>query len=81
MQEKIYSLEAILASISTYKKPDAKKRLIFDQSPVGGIGSKWVIAFFWAFPVVEYAGIFNPWMFGMLGIAQAIIFLLYFFPC
>lgn len=78
MQDKLYSLEAILASISTYKKPYAKKRLIFDQSPVGGIGSKWVISFFLLLPVLEYAGIFNPWMFNMLGIAQAIIFFIVF---
>ena len=78
MQEKIYSLEAILASVSHYKKPRAKKRLIFDQSSLGGISSKWVIAFFWALPLIEYAGIFNPWVFGMLGIAQAIIFYIVF---
>lgn len=78
MQEKIYSLEAILASISKYKKPNAKKRLIFDQSPLGGIGSKWIITFFLLLPVLEYAGIFNPWMFNMLGIAQAIIFFIVF---
>ncbi len=78
MQEKNYSLEAILASVSSYKKPVAKKRLIFDQSALGGISSKWVIAFFWALPVVEYAGIFNPLVFGMLGIAQAIIFYIVF---
>lgn len=78
MQDKLYSLEATLASISTYKKPYAKKRLIFDQSPVGGIGSKWVISFFLLLPVLEYVGIFNPWMFGMLGIAQAIIFFIVF---
>lgn len=78
MQEKIYSLETILASISKYKKPNVKKRLIFDQSSIGGIGSRWVIAFFLALPVIEYAGIFNPWMFNMLGIAQAIIFFIVF---
>lgn len=78
MQEKIYLLETILASISKYKKPNAKQRLIFDQSPIGGIGSKWVIAFFLLLPVLEYAGIFNPWMFNMLGIAQAIIFFIVF---
>lgn len=78
MQAKIYSLETILASISKYKKPNAKKRLIFDQAPLGGIGSKWIIAFFLALPIIEYAGIFNPWMFNMLGIAQAIIFFIVF---
>ncbi|HIQ27234.1 MAG TPA: hypothetical protein EYH42_01870, partial [Sulfurovum sp.] len=69
-----YTLNEILASISTYKKPKAKKRLIFDQRPLGGVGSKWLIAFFCLLPLIEYAGIFNPFIFGMLGIAQAIIF-------
>ena len=78
MQEKYYSLEAILASVSSYKRRVAKKRMIFDQYPLGGISNKWVIAFFWVLPLVEYAGIFNPWVFGMLGIAQAIIFYIVF---
>ena len=78
MSEKIYSLEAILASISKYKKPNVIKRLIFDQAPVGGIGSKWIIAFFFLLPFIEAAGIFNPWVYQILGIAQAIIFFIVF---
>lgn len=78
MSEKIYSLEAILASISKYKKPNVTKRLIFSQAPVGGIGSKWIIAFFLLLPFIEAAVIFNPWVYKILGIAQAIIFFIVF---
>jgi len=78
MNEPIYPLETILAAISKYKKPKVKKRLIFDQSYMGGIGSKWIIAFFLLLPIIEYAGIFNPWMFKMLGIASAIVFFIVF---
>ncbi len=78
MSEKIYSLEAILASISKYKKPNVTKRLIFDQAPVQGIGSKWIIAFFLLLPFIEAAVIFNPWVYKILGIAQAIIFFIVF---
>jgi hypothetical protein len=73
-----YSLEAILASISTYKKPNVTKRLIFDAAPVGGLSSKWLIGLFLFLPFLEYAGIFNPYIFTMLGIAQAIIFFIVF---
>ncbi len=78
MQTKIYALKTILDTISKYKKPDVKKRLIFDQSPVGGLGSKWLITAFLLLPFLEYAGIFNPYIFPMLGIAQAIIFFIVF---
>ena len=78
MQNETYALKTILDTISKYKKPAVKKRLIFDQSPVGGIGSKWVIALFLLLPFLEYAGIFNPYMFKILGIAQAIIFFVVF---
>lgn len=78
MQNKIYALKTILDTISTYKKPDVKKRMIFDQSPVGGIGSKWLMAIFLSIPLLEYAAIFNPYVFNMLGIAQAIIFFIVF---
>jgi len=77
MEEK-YTLKAILATLSKIKNSTAKKRLIFDQTPVGGIGVKWVIAFFISLPILLYIGIFNPKIFGMLGIAQAIIFYVVF---
>jgi hypothetical protein len=76
--EEIYSLETILSTITKTKNNVAKKRLIFDQAPIDGIGAKWVIAFFISLPVMLYAGIFNPAMFELLGIAQAIIFFVVF---
>lgn len=78
MSEKNYSLEALLASISKYKKPNVTKRLIFDQAPIGGLGSKWLIGLFFLLPFLEYAAIFNPYIFNILGIAQAIIFFIVF---
>lgn len=76
MKEEHYSLQSILDSIT---KPDSgKKRLIFDQKPLKGIGSKWLIAFFISLPFLLYIGIFNPTIFAMLGIAQAIIFFIVF---
>lgn len=78
MQDQIYPLKTVLDTISKYKKPDIKKRMIFDQSPVGGIGSKWLIVLFLFIPLLEYAVIFNPYIFNMLGIAQAIIFFIVF---
>ncbi len=78
MQEHIYPLETILAAISTYKKPNVKKRLIFDQSEMSGLGSKWLIGFFFLLPFIEAAFIFNPFIYSILGIAQAIIFFVVF---
>lgn len=78
MQEEKYSLTQILDTLVKTKTDTVKKRVIFDQSPVGGIGSKWVIAFFISLPILLYVGIFNPAIFAMLGIAQAIIFYVIF---
>lgn len=78
MQNDIYALKTILDTISKYKKPDIKKRLVFNQSPVGGLGSKLIIAFFLLLPFIEAALIFNPWVYKILGIAQAIIFFIVF---
>lgn len=77
-EEKIHSLESIFSSITKGKNNVAKKRLIFDQEPIGGISVKWVITFLISLPIILYAGIFNPVMFEMLGIAQAIIFFVVF---
>ena len=77
-QDEIYSLETILQTMTKVKNSVAKKRLIFDQAPIDGIAAKWVIAFFISLPVMLYAGIFNPPMFKLLGIAQAIIFFVVF---
>ncbi|MCL4431266.1 MAG: hypothetical protein M1300_02985 [Epsilonproteobacteria bacterium] len=65
-----YSLKAIL---STFAKSNGTKRTIFNQAPIGGISSKSVILFFLAMPFIEYALIFNPYVFNALGIAQCII--------
>jgi len=78
MQEETYSLKQMLDTLTKIKNNTVKKRLIFDQSPVGGIGAKWVISFFISLPIILYVGIFNPAVFAMLGIAQAIIFYVIF---
>jgi hypothetical protein len=78
MQEETYTLQTMLDAIIKTKNNKAKKRLIYDQSLLNGIGSKWVIAFFISLPILLYIGIFNPKIFGMLGIAQAIIFFIVF---
>jgi hypothetical protein len=66
----MYSLKAIL---STFAKPDGTKRMIFNAAPIGGLSSKSVILFFLAMPFIEYALIFNPYVFNILGIAQCIV--------
>lgn len=78
MQEETIDLQIILNAFYTTKDNSVKKRLIFDQTYLGGIGSKWIKAFFLSLPVLLYIGIFNPKIFGMLGIAQAIIFYIVF---
>lgn len=70
-----YSLKAILA---TFAKADGSKRTILDLGPIGGISSKAVILFFVAMPFIEYAMIFNPYVFNALGIAQCIILYIVF---
>jgi len=78
LKEETFSLQTMLSTLYKIKNKKAKKRLIFDQTPIGGIGSKWVKAFFISLPILLYIGIFNPKIFGMLGIAQAIIFFIVF---
>ena len=78
MQEEIFSLKTMLSSLYKVNNAKAKKRLLFDQAPVGGIGRLWVILFFVSLPVILFLGIFNPSVFAMLGIAQAIIFYIVF---
>lgn len=67
---KTYSLKAILA---TFAKTNGTKRTIFNLGAIGGISSKAVILFFFAIPFIEYALIFNPYVFNLLGIAQCIV--------
>jgi len=78
MQEEKYALKTILDTFIKITKNGTKKRLIFDQTPVGGIGAKWVMMFFISLPIILYVGIFNPVIFPLLGIAQAIIFYIVF---
>jgi len=78
LKEETFSLQTMLSTLYKIKNNKAKKRLIFDQTPIGGIGSKWVKAFFISLPILLYIGIFNPTIFAMLGIAQAIIFFIVF---
>lgn len=66
----MYSLKAIL---STFAKSDGTKRMIFNAAPIGGLSSKSIILFFLAMPFIEYALIFNPYVFNALGIAQCIV--------
>jgi len=78
MKDEIYSLDTVLATLTKKNAQNAKKRLVYDQTLLKGIGAKWVIAFCISLPVMLYAGIFNDTMFNMLGIAQAIIFFVVF---
>lgn len=78
-----YDLKTILSTVSTYKKNSDKskqvnKRLLYNQAPIGGLSIKWFWLAFIAMPFIEYAAIFNPIVFPMLGIAQAIVFFVVF---
>ncbi len=76
--EATISLKTMLDALYKVKNKTAKKRLIFDQANLTGISSKWIKAFFLSLPILLYIGIFNPKIFAMLGIAQAIIFYIVF---
>ncbi len=78
MQNKIYPLEDIFSALYKTKNNRAKKRLIFDQGPLGGMDAKWLKLFFISLPILLYIAIFNPFMFGMLGIAEAVVFYIVF---
>ena len=78
-----YSLSTILDTITKYKKnaPMSKrvsKRTIYNQGPLGGINSSIIILFFMTLPFVEFAAIFNPYIYGSIGIAQSIVFYIIF---
>ncbi|HHD75948.1 MAG TPA: hypothetical protein ENK82_03330 [Campylobacterales bacterium] len=75
---KPYSLETIFKTLLKESSSNVKKRLIFDQKPLGGIPSKWLIAFMISLPFFLFIGLFNPTMFAMLGIVQSIIFFIVF---
>lgn len=70
-----YSLKAIL---STFADANGKKRTIFNLGPIGGISSNAVKLLFISMPFIEYALIFNPYVFNKLGIAQCIVLYIVF---
>jgi len=78
LKEELFSLKTMLSSLYKVNNGTAKKRILFDQAPVGGIGRVWVMLFFISIPIILFLGIFNPSVFAMLGIAQAIIFYIVF---
>lgn len=78
-----YDLKTILSTVSKYKKnsdksKQVKKRILYNQAPIGGLSINYFWAAFIAMPFIEYAIIFNPVVFPMLGIAQAIVFFVVF---
>lgn len=78
---KNYSLSSILNALTKHKKgasPCFVKRLIFNKASFGGISSTQLILFFIALPFIEYAVIFNPYVFGIMGIAQSIVVFIVF---
>lgn len=72
---KVYSLKTILSTFST---SNGQKRTIYNLGPIGGLSSNAVMLFFISLPFIEYAILFNPYMFNKLGIAQAIVFYIVF---
>ncbi|MDP3267139.1 MAG: hypothetical protein Q8M39_09945 [Sulfuricurvum sp.] len=70
-----YSLKDIL---DTFAKSNGKKRLIYNLGAIGGISNNAVLLFFIAMPFIEYALIFNPYVFNALGIAQCIVLYIVF---
>lgn len=77
------TLQTIIHALFKIKKNSrghhiVTRRIIIDRSFLGGIGAKSLIAFFIMLPVIEWFLIFNPWVFELLGIAQAIIFYIVF---
>ena len=73
-----FSLKAILDSMSRYKNGKAYKRTILNKAPLGGLSSNKLKLFFVTLPFIEFALIFNPFVFGKLGIAQSIVFYIVF---
>jgi len=78
MQNQIYTLSDVFSAFYIIKNKHAKKRLILNQKPLGGLDVKWLKLFFSSLPILLYIGIFNSWMFNMLGIASAIVFFVVF---
>lgn len=57
----------------TFSNSAGQKRLIFNQAPIGGISSFTIIIFIISLPFIEFALIFNSYIFNKLGIATCIV--------
>lgn len=78
-----YALKTILDTISASnssqnKQKRIQKRTLYNLAPLGGISSALIVLFFFSLPFIEFALIFNPFVFKALGIAQSIIFFIVF---
>jgi len=78
MSEETISLQTMLDALYIKDGTKVKKRVIYDQKNLHGIASKWVKVFFLSLPVLLFISIFNPYIFGMLGIAAAVVFYIVF---
>ena len=78
MKEEKFTLQTMLDALYKIKGTKVKKRLVYDQKNLDGIASKWVKVFFFSLPVLLFIGIFNPYIFSMLGIASAVVFYIVF---
>ena len=65
-----YSLKTIL---STFSKANGKKRLLFNNGPIGGLSSTIVALILYSLPFISFAIIFKTSIFTTLGIATSII--------
>ena len=70
-----YPLKNILFS---FADKNGNRRTLFNLGAVGGIHTNLVKIFLLALPFIEYALIFNPFVFDRLGIATAIVFFIVF---
>ncbi len=65
-----YSLKNILLSVAD---KNAKRRTLYNLGAIGGINTNIVKILLLSLPFIEYAIIFNPIIFNILGIATAIV--------
>jgi len=66
----IYPLKTILSTIANAK---GEKRLIFNLGPIGGLNSASIVLLLLSLPFIEFAAVFNPFIFNKLGIATCIV--------
>jgi len=72
---KQYSIKTIL---STFTDKKGNKLTLLNPAPVGGISKKLLILFFIALPFLEYFAIFNPYVYGNLGLVSSIVIYIVF---